>query len=185
MFTRYKLGKWNELGYQGEVQLRHTVSAGSQAGVSIVIPSFQTPFIHASHATKDLRGVISLVRVELYSTLRRENRDRNNLNDAFDVTKWSGNSDSWNSSYWECYGLESTKSVFKKKSLSVTPGLEAYLSIPGAQGKKVYFSPFRWVRVGMPLQGESPGRWFTSGKGCTGPQPRDHRTRCQLWSEVR
>lgn len=43
MFTRYKLGKWNELGYQGEVQLRHTVSAGSQAGVSIVIPIFSNP----------------------------------------------------------------------------------------------------------------------------------------------
>lgn len=185
MFTRYKLGKWNELGYQGEVQLRHTVSGGSQAGVSAVIPIFSNPIHPCGPCYQDLRGVISPVRVELYSTLRRENRDRDNLNDAFDVTKWSGNSDSWNSSCWECYGLESTKSVFKKKSLSVAPGLEAYLSIPGAQGKKVYFSRFRCMRVGMPLHGESPGRWFTVGKGYTGPQPRDHRTRCQLWSEVR
>lgn len=77
---------------------------------------------------------------------KRKQRQRQ-LNDAFDVTKWSGNSDSWNSSCWECYGLESTKSVFKKKSLSVAPGLEAYLSIPGAQGKKVYFSRFRCMNA--------------------------------------
>lgn len=87
-----------------------------------------------------------------------------------------------NSSYWEYNGLESTKSVFKKKSLCVTPGIEAYLSISGAQGKKVCFSPFRWMRVEMPLLEKSPGRWFIAGKGCTGPQPRDHRKRGQLWS---